>query len=187
MNQTHPPARDRQAPAQQAGSTEAAIASFKERRSDPAHVGRPALPLTFGEAVHECLTRPFDVRGRASRREFWWFALFCFGASFVFSLAAGIYAAMTHAQLPWVVVNLPLLALVVPTLTVFVRRLHDSGRSAWWLLATWAPAGASAIASQVLPIDSPLLPATSIVLLVSATLTLVLAALPGSAGRNRYG
>ena len=35
--------------------------------------------------------------------------------------------------------NLASLALLLPSLAVAVRRLHDSGKSAWWLLATVVP------------------------------------------------
>lgn len=62
-----------------------------------------------------------NFSGRAQRSEFWWFTLF---------------SVVSQALLNWVpfVGWIYGLALLLPSLAVTVRRLHDTGRSAWWLL-----------------------------------------------------
>ncbi|MGW8883335.1 DUF805 domain-containing protein [Streptomyces sp. NPDC055749] len=70
--------------------------------------------------------------GRARRKEYWMFVLFNFIAAMVL---AGIGVAI-DTQIPYI---LYLVATVVPTLAVVVRRLHDTGRSGWWILISFVP------------------------------------------------
>ena len=75
----------------------------------------PAPPRTFFEAIKVCLTKYVDGKGRASRSEYWYFALF----TFLIGVATG---------------GLGDVLLLLPSITVAVRRLHDIGKSAWaWL------------------------------------------------------
>ena len=80
----------------------------------------PAPPRTFVEAIKVCLTKYVDGKGRASRSEYWYFALF----SFIVDLLTGGVAAIF---------------LLLPSITVSVRRLHDIGKSAWALLWVFLP------------------------------------------------
>ncbi|MBU6496231.1 MAG: DUF805 domain-containing protein [Acidobacteria bacterium] len=79
-------------------------------------------------------------RGRASRPEYWWallanliiyFALFWVQIILIFVAPSGIVASLSY---------LYSLAFLVPGLAVGVRRLHDTGRSGWWLLIGLIPA-----------------------------------------------
>ena len=83
----------------------------------PSHNEWPAPPRTFIEAIKVCLTKYVDGKVRASRSEYWYFAIF---ASLVNIVTAGLGS----------------LFLLLPGITVSVRRLHDVGKSAWSLL--WA-------------------------------------------------
>ena len=78
--------------------------------------------------------------GRARRAEFWWFQLLCFlvGGALLFGEIAivGFDQAMNSVLAP---VDIFSLAILVPTLTVSFRRLHDIDRSAWWLLIAVVP------------------------------------------------
>jgi uncharacterized membrane protein YhaH (DUF805 family) len=65
--------------------------------------------------------------GRARRSEFWWYALF---AAIVYIVAGIIDAAIGNQLVGYLVA----LALLLPSLAVTVRRLHDTGRSGWWIL-----------------------------------------------------
>ncbi|AWN23517.1 DUF805 domain-containing protein [Deinococcus irradiatisoli] len=72
--------------------------------------------------------------GRARRREYWMFSLvssLVFGVLLAADLALGLADLSKGAGL---FSGLFVLAILLPTLAVTVRRLHDTGRSAWWLL-----------------------------------------------------
>jgi uncharacterized membrane protein YhaH (DUF805 family) len=68
--------------------------------------------------------------GRASRSEYWWFALF----GMIISWAASITGGIIDPVFGSVLSTLISLALFLPSLGASVRRLHDVGRSGWWLL-----------------------------------------------------
>ena len=70
--------------------------------------------------------------GRASRSEYWWFAL----ASFLVVMAAGIIDVAAGTA---VVTLLAYLFLIVPGIAVSVRRLHDVNRSGTYLLLNLVP------------------------------------------------
>ena len=80
-----------------------------------------------------------DFTGRATRSEYWYFVLF------YLLLSAGLM--VVDALLGWfnselgigVLSGIYTLALMIPSLSVTVRRLHDTGRSAWWLLVGLIP------------------------------------------------
>ena len=72
--------------------------------------------------------------GRAKRSEYWLFTLIqiiIFTVLYALFLAAG--------QLFLVVYWLYALATLIPSLAVTVRRLHDTGRSGWWILIGLVP------------------------------------------------
>lgn len=86
------------------------------------------------------LERYADFSGRAPRAEYWWFVL---AVVIVFILLTvvesilginrmvfGVYGPLT--VLLW-------LAIIVPSIAVGVRRLHDTNRSGWWLLLPIVP------------------------------------------------
>ena len=103
------------------------------------------MVMQFGEAVKSGFSHYADTRGRASRSAFWWWLLFA-GVAIVAPVmvilaltAAGVTApGVVDAGLLWPVPLLGL-GLLVPTGTLAVRRLHDSGHSAWWLLVALIP------------------------------------------------
>ncbi|MEU0100762.1 DUF805 domain-containing protein [Streptomyces sp. NPDC006267] len=70
--------------------------------------------------------------GRARRKEYWMFALISFVISLVLSIIGGLIGADFLSYIYAV-------AILVPTLAVGVRRLHDTGRSGWWLLLGLIP------------------------------------------------
>jgi len=78
--------------------------------------------MNFGQAISSCLSNYATFSGRASRSEFWWFFLFQ-----VLLMAA---VSMISEKLT----GLVNLALLLPSLAVGARRLHDIGKSGWWQL-----------------------------------------------------
>lgn len=69
--------------------------------------------------------------GRASRSEFWYFTLFHFIALIVLVMVDGVLANLIG--LPFLTI-LYALGTFIPSIAVFVRRLHDAGYSGWWYL-----------------------------------------------------
>lgn len=83
--------------------------------------------MSFVQAVQVCLRKYVDFNGRASRSEFWWFALFQFAVLLVATFVG-------HG-----VDTLAALLLVLPSLAAGARRLHDIGKSGWLLLIHLVP------------------------------------------------
>ncbi len=86
--------------------------------------------------------------GRARRKEFWMFMLFNFiircvlsfieGMSGTDQSVLGFIEGMSRSDQS-VLGSLYSLAVLLPSLAVGVRRLHDTGRSGWWLLIGLVP------------------------------------------------
>ena len=83
--------------------------------------------MTFGESISTCFKKYATFDGRASRSEFWWFFLFTFlasaAAAYVSQAVSGIFS----------------LAVLLPSLAVGARRLHDIDKSGWFLLLWFIP------------------------------------------------
>lgn len=71
-------------------------------------------------------------QGRARRKEYWMFVLFNMIAGFVI----GIIGGMIHFPLLATIYSL---AVICPALAVGVRRMHDIGKSGFWLLVNFIP------------------------------------------------
>jgi uncharacterized membrane protein YhaH (DUF805 family) len=70
--------------------------------------------------------------GRASRKEYWMFVLFNILISIVLSIVFDLLGV--H-----LLVFLYSLAILIPSIAVGVRRLHDTNRTGWWLLIGLIP------------------------------------------------
>ena len=68
-----------------------------------------------------------DFDGRARRKEYWMFLLFNIIVSILIGIISGVL------RLP-ILGNLYTLAVLVPSIAVGVRRMHDTGHSGWFLL-----------------------------------------------------
>lgn len=80
-----------------------------------------------------------QFNGRSRRSEYWFFALFNFIIAFVLGYIDGA-SGMLIAQVGiGVLGGLYTLFVLIPSLAVGVRRLHDTGRSGWWLLIGLIP------------------------------------------------
>jgi uncharacterized membrane protein YhaH (DUF805 family) len=89
--------------------------------------------MTFGEAVKSGFDHYTKFDGRAGRPPFWWW--------FLFGILVAIGANIIDAILgTWGVVNgLASLALLLPNISVSIRRLHDTDHSGWWILIGLIP------------------------------------------------
>ena len=73
-----------------------------------------------------------DFDGRARRREYWMFVLFMA----IFAIVASIIDAILGTIC--VFVGIYYLAMLLPMIAVSIRRMHDIGKSGWWLFRnTW--------------------------------------------------
>lgn len=99
--------------------------------------------MSFSDAVAVCLRKYADFSGRAGRPEFWWFFVFNVAVSFVagwLDEGTGLDFDGGAAYAADGVISLAAsLALLLPSLAVGARRLHDTGRSGWWLLLSLVP------------------------------------------------
>lgn len=92
--------------------------------------------MNFVDAIKTCLTVKYcDFNGRARRSEYWWFCLF--NALVVYGLMLLCMAIGNE----WIA-TVASLAMLLPGLGVSVRRLHDVGKSGWWLLICLIPLAA---------------------------------------------
>ncbi|ABO24857.1 DUF805 domain-containing protein [Shewanella loihica] len=73
-----------------------------------------------------------DFTGRARRKEFWMFTLFYI----IFYAVAATIDVVTGL---YMLSGIFSLALLIPTLAISARRLHDTGRSGWWQLIGLIP------------------------------------------------
>jgi uncharacterized membrane protein YhaH (DUF805 family) len=98
--------------------------------------------MSFQDAVRACLQHRYaDFNGRARRSEYWFFQLFAAVAYLAWLVGFVVFAA-DLLRLLWALVGLVVLVgLIVPGLAVFVRRMHDTGRSGWWWLLGFVPFG----------------------------------------------
>lgn len=83
--------------------------------------------LTFYESIRVCFIKYAEFNGKATRPEFWWFALFiALGASALAYLGENLSSIF-------------LIATLLPLLAVGARRLNDAGKSPWLQLYLLVP------------------------------------------------
>ena len=89
--------------------------------------------MNFTQAVQSVFSNYANFNGRARRSEYWYFVLFQMIVSFVLNSLArnsGLFGALS---------TLYSLAVLIPSLAVAIRRLHDTGRPGWKLLIGLIP------------------------------------------------
>lgn len=90
--------------------------------------------MGFGEAIQTVFSKYATFSGRASRSEFWYFALFTFLVQLVFAIVG--FAAQNIGDILSIIFGL---AVFIPSLAVGARRLHDIDRTGWWQLIMLVP------------------------------------------------
>lgn len=91
--------------------------------------------MEFRQAVQTVIMERYaDFTGRSRRSEFWWFALFCL----LLNIAVGIVGAVSDT-LSGILGFVLWLGLIIPSIAVSVRRLHDIDRTGWWMLIYLVP------------------------------------------------
>lgn len=114
--------------------------------------------MTFQEAVRTCFQKYLTISGRARRAEYWWWVLFVFLGNMLFGFVDQIVFGTEVSFLGGIFS----LAVLLPSICVGGRRLHDRDMSAWWLLLMLVP-------------------------VIGTIILLVIYLLPGTEGPNRFG
>lgn len=96
--------------------------------------------MNFQQAIRRVFSNYATFSGRARRAEYWWWVLFMILASLVVGiLDAALFDGMGRMQDNGPLSAILSLVLLLPSLAVGARRLHDTGRSGWWLLLGFIP------------------------------------------------
>lgn len=99
--------------------------------------------MSFGTAISTCFSKYAVFSGRARRSEFWYWMLFHFIVVVITTILdklLGTHINFTKvgdttyasAYSPGWITTVAVLALLLPSIAVAVRRLHDTDRSGWW-------------------------------------------------------
>ena len=77
--------------------------------------------------------------GRARRKEYWMFTLVHFIVIFLLSFVDVVIGSFDDNSGIGILASFYILLTLIPSLAVTIRRLHDTGRSGWWLLTYFVP------------------------------------------------
>jgi uncharacterized membrane protein YhaH (DUF805 family) len=96
------------------------------------------LPI---EHIRQALRRSLDFHGRAARAEYWWFTL---AWAIVAAIAAAFDIAVLNADLAadplsGRALSVAMGLVLIPHLSLSIRRLHDQNMRGWWWLMTLLP------------------------------------------------
>ncbi len=95
--------------------------------------------MGFIEAVRTCFGKFAGFSGRARRAEYWWFTLFIMIIYLLTTWIDGLWTIEPDPELVPYVTLIVALLLLLPSLAVSIRRLHDTDRSGWWYLISLVP------------------------------------------------
>ena len=110
----------------------------------------------------EALKKYAVFGGRSRRKEYWYFVLFSVIVSLVLSAIDALLGTFSSSTNVGLLGGIYGLAIIVPSIAVSVRRLHDIDRTGWWVLIGLVP-------------------------VIGTIVLLVFAALDGTPGENRFG
>ena len=168
----------------------------------------------------KCFKQYVDFKGRARRREFWWFTLINFIIAFILMIFmmvpmikgmlndpdmmeaindAGIYGSsalddeytmqmysmMMHTP-AFYVYCIYCLLILLPSLAVTVRRLHDTGRSGWWIIPLYVGSMLSNLANFI-NCSAGVKVVLMLISLAAAIVFIVFMFLDSQEGENKWG
>ncbi len=118
------------------------------------------------QAIGTCFRKFATFSGRAGRAEYWWWVVFTIVVQGVMNLidrsAHLQYGSEYYGQRPGFISTVAAVIILLPSIAVLFRRLHDTGRSGWW----WA---------------------LNLVCCIGTIVVFILTLLPGQSEPNRYG
>jgi len=110
----------------------------------------------------EALKKYAVFGGRSRRKEYWYFVLFSLIVSLVLSAIDALLGTFSSSTNVGLLSGIYGLAIIIPSIAVSVRRLHDIDRTGWWVLISLVP-------------------------VIGTIVLLVFAVLEGTSGQNRFG
>ena len=110
----------------------------------------------------EALKKYAVFSGRSRRKEYWYFVLFSVIVSLVLSAVDALLGTFSSSTNVGLLGGIYGLAIIIPSIAVSVRRLHDIDRTGWWVLISLVP-------------------------VIGTIILLVFAVLDGTPGQNRFG
>ena len=110
----------------------------------------------------EALKKYAVFGGRSRRKEYWYFVLFSLIVSLVLSAIDALLGTFSSSTNVGLLGGIYGLAIIIPSIAVSVRRLHDIDRTGWWVLIGLVP-------------------------VIGTIVLLVFAVLDGTPGQNRFG
>ncbi len=117
----------------------------------------PEKDMSFQEAVENFFRNYTNSNGRARRKEYWYPVLFIFLINLVINALGGIFGAMDIDILVTmcnVLSGIFGIATLLPSIMVAIRRMHDIGKSGWWVLISFVPCVGMFIALYFCCLDS---------------------------------
>ena len=92
--------------------------------------------MNFVQAIKSYFIRWNDFKGRSSRSEYWWAALFTLLVNIFLQVVQVMFlqAESVLALVAMIIILVFLVFLMIASFAVMVRRLHDVNRSGWWFL-----------------------------------------------------
>lgn len=154
----------------------------------------------------KCFRQYADFDGRARRKEFWWFTLINFVIMFaltigwtapIFNMAvdSGDVPSPDETELLLVMAKSPCLyilfiyylAILIPSIAVTVRRLHDMGRSGYWAFFVYSTSICSALGSSFQATNAILYTSITLISLVITIISLVWLFTNSNYGPNKWG
>lgn len=94
--------------------------------------------MGFGQSITTCFSKYATFAGRASRSEFWWWVLFVGILWFTGAVLDGLIGTTYRVPLGsadatvGIIHTILVLVVLLPYISVAVRRLHDTDKSGWW-------------------------------------------------------
>ena len=128
--------------------------------------------MKFFNIIKNTYAKYATFSGRATRSEFWFFVLFYYTT--IFLLTFSLFFLEMNKILMWIMYAFSLGSLL-PYLGVAIRRLHDSNKSAWYVLLPIVPS----IVSRLEGLEW--------FGIISLVISILLFSLPGDLKKNKYG
>lgn len=113
--------------------------NYNQPSAMPPYGQPPVPPMSFGEAIQICIAKFATFSGRASRAEYWWWYLFCVLFNACFGIVSAIFGDSILGHIILWIGYVASLAMLIPTLAVSWRRMHDIGKGGGWFFINCIP------------------------------------------------